>query len=432
MYNILKSIRKGGGAACTLAALTALTPTTTLAQATVFAEGLTNPSGIYVDDDGYLWVTSEGTGNDDAGVSVITPDGVVHPFITGLPSTMVDEGPSGAHHVYFNNDVELLIVQGEGTGDLSESILLVDTTGFTPGDDPLGPSDIDAVYNLGDFVDGALGEGSNPFALTFVPRSDLVFVSDSKANAIVQGEDGVLSILTQLPDVPNSGTTGPPMVDAVPTGIDYQEGKLLVATLTGFPFNEGAASIFAIDTLGSVTKLIGDLTTVVDVQGIPGGGIVFLEHRFGTDAGALYKFKDGELTELATGLDQPVGLRIGHRGEVYVSLLVKGQIVVVEGVVTAAEQELPDRVRPMLVQAYPNPFVEGVNLAVNVEEAGSGNLTIVDVLGRTVYSQDFSRLEAGTQRLRWDTDTSERLSPGTYLYRVEVAGSVANGVVVKQ
>ncbi|HUF09289.1 MAG TPA: ScyD/ScyE family protein [Rhodothermales bacterium] len=405
-----------------LALWLAAAPASSCAQATLFAEGLTNPSGIYVDDGGYVWVGSLGTGANDAGVYVVTSEGVMHPFITGLPSTLIMGLPSGANHVYFNNDVQLFIVQGEGNAVQSESILLVDTTGFTPGDTPLGPADIDAVLNIGDFVHGELGliGTSNPFAMTFVPNSSQAYVADAKANAIVASDDAGLSILAQFPNI-------------VPTGLDYHDGTIYVGTLSGFPFSEGAASILAVDTAGNVSTYLDDLTTVVDLQVIPGGGgVVFLEHRFTPNAGILYKYENEELTEMATGLDRPVGLRIGHRGEVYVSLLAKGEIVVVEGVVTDTERELPERSMPMRVEAYPNPFSDGVNLTVDVQEAGQASLTIVDALGRTVHREEYSRLEAGTHRLRWAAGAAGRISPGSYLYRVEVGGSVVNGIVVKQ
>ncbi|HLE55766.1 MAG TPA: ScyD/ScyE family protein [Rhodothermia bacterium] len=417
-----------------LALWLAAMPASTLAQATLFAEGLVNPSGIYVDDNGYLWVASLGTGLDDAGVYVVTPAGEVHPFMAGLPSTLVMGEPSGASHVYFNNDIELIVVQGDGARPESGSVFTVDTTGFTPGDDPLTTNDIDEIFAISQFVKSELAGGqSNPFAMTFVPNSPTAYVTDAAANAIVQSDDNGLSILAQFPNIPNTGSVGPPSVNAVPTGLDYHDGTIYVGMLTGFPFNEGAASIRAVDTEGNVSIYVDDLTTVVDLQVIPGGGgIVFVEHRFSPNAGILYKYENEELTELATGLDRPVGLRIGHSGEVYVSLLEKGEIVVVEGVVTDTERELPERSRPIRVEAYPNPFFDGVNLAVDVAEAGPASLTIVDVLGRTVYRKEYSRLEAGTHRLRWEGGVVGPISPGSYLYRVEVAGSVEDGIAVKQ
>ena len=434
MNSHLQASRRAVLAFGVLALWLAAAPASSFAQATVFAEGLTNPSGIYVDDNGYLWVASLGTGLDDAGVYVVTPAGEVHPFMAGLPSTLVMGEPSGASHVYFNNDIELIVVQGEGARPESGSVFTVDTTGFTPGDDPLATGDIGEIFAISQFVTGELAGGqSNPFAMTFVPNSDVAYVSDAAANAIVQGDDGGLSILAQFPNIVNTGSVGPPAVNAVPTGLDYHDGTIYVGMLTGFPFNEGAASIRAVDTEGNVSIYLGDLTTVVDLQVIPGGGgIVFLEHRFAPNAGILYKYENEELTEMATGLDRPVGLRIGHNGEVYVSLLTKGQIVVVEGVVTDAKRELPERSQSTRVEAYPNPFSDGVNLAVDVTEAGPASLTIVDVLGRTVHREESARLEAGTQRLRWDGVASGRIAPGTYLYRVEVGGSVVDGVVVKQ
>jgi hypothetical protein len=406
------------------------------AQTSVFADGLTNPAGIYVDDNGFLWVASLGTGADDAGVYVISPDGEVNPFITGLPSTIVQGDPAGTNHVYFNNDRQLLIVQGQGAGEVSGSVLLVDTTGFAPGDDPLGPSDIDQVFNVSDFVTGELGGESNPYAMTFLPNSPFSYITDAAANAVVEGHGDELSIFATFDDVPNTGSQGPPMVDAVPTGVDYDPTteNLYVGTLTGFPFNEGAATIFEIDLDGNVTPLIEDLTTVVDIQVIPGGGgLVFLEHRFSPGAGRLYKWENGELMEMAADLTRPAGLRVGLNGEVYVSVLDEGQILKIEGVVTSSGREIPEADPALKVEAYPNPFSEKVMLAVEGLDFDEAHVSIVDVLGRTVFTTGLRPSQSGADRVYWmaRSEGGTSLPPGPYLYRIDAGDRVAVGVVFK-
>jgi hypothetical protein len=96
----------------------------------VYATGLTSPIGLEVDAQGRLWVAEEGSGNHDSRISIVTTNGQVHPFLTGLPSELVEGDPLGAEHVYLDANGELLIVQGEGADFLSESVLRNSTAGF--------------------------------------------------------------------------------------------------------------------------------------------------------------------------------------------------------------------------------------------------------------------------------------------------------------
>lgn len=53
---------------------------------TTLATGLVGVVGVETDGSGRIFVTEQGTGNNDGRVSEITPDGKVHPVITGLYS----------------------------------------------------------------------------------------------------------------------------------------------------------------------------------------------------------------------------------------------------------------------------------------------------------------------------------------------------------
>ena len=103
----------------------------------MYAEGLVGPMGLEVDHRGWLWIAGHGTAKNDSDVSMVTPDGNVHSFITGLPSTWINV-PFGANHVYFDDAGNLVILVGTGRDPMAESLLLVDTTEFKPGDGPLG------------------------------------------------------------------------------------------------------------------------------------------------------------------------------------------------------------------------------------------------------------------------------------------------------
>ncbi|MBC6952532.1 ScyD/ScyE family protein, partial [candidate division KSB1 bacterium] len=217
---------------------------------------------------GWLWVAEQGTGNQDSRVVVVTTDGQVHPFLSGLPSELnATNEVTGATHPYFNAAGELWLLQGEGTDSLSQSILVVDTTGFTPGQTPLGRDAIKAVHKLGDFVLSQPGVSeSNPFTMAFGPNDDQ-YIVDAAANAIIRRDNatGDLSVFASFPALQNPTPVGPPFIDVVPTGIVFTGDRFYVGALTGFPFVDSLARVYEVDLAGNVALFKEGLTTVTDI-----------------------------------------------------------------------------------------------------------------------------------------------------------------------
>ena len=86
-------------------------------------------------------------------------------------------------------------------------------------------------------------QGSNPFDL--VVGGDQIYVTDGGQNSVWQVDiaTGTFSTLATFPKVANPlfnptppPFLGPPMIDAVSTGIAYSDGQLLVTLFRGFPF----------------------------------------------------------------------------------------------------------------------------------------------------------------------------------------------------
>ncbi|MCO6479981.1 MAG: hypothetical protein J5I94_25310 [Phaeodactylibacter sp.] len=96
-------------------------------------------------------------------------------------------------------DNKVLIVSGEDPDPKAEALLIVDKSGFIPGT-PLTPADVEQIIKLGDFVHGQGILQSNPYNI------------------------------------------------AKPDGSGFY-----VCNLTGFPFLEGAATIFNLDNSGNLT-----------------------------------------------------------------------------------------------------------------------------------------------------------------------------------
>ncbi|MBD2704477.1 ScyD/ScyE family protein [Spirosoma sp. BT702] len=218
-----------------------------------FASGLRSPIGLTDDPRGNVWVTEAGSGTINNGqVTVITPAGVKYPAITGFVSAISPEGsPEGLTHLTYK-DGKLYILNG-----VQEQLFVADISNFVPGVSPPIPASSLLGIDIGTFVRTARPNApdapdSNPYNLTFGPNGDL-FIVDAGGNAIIRRNQtsGALSVFAVFNDIPNSTTVGPPMVDAVPTGIVYDGTNFYVSTLTGAPFPAGAARIYQVNANGT-------------------------------------------------------------------------------------------------------------------------------------------------------------------------------------
>lgn len=133
---------------------------------------------------------------------------------------------------------------------------------------------VELIANFPDFIPNPIPalpsnvRQSNPFDLVGV--GDHLYVTDGALNLVwkVDIPTGAFSPLAQFPTIPNPlfGTIGGPFVEAVPTGIAYSEGQLLVTLFRGFPFPPGVSQVVAIDLVtGATTPFITGLKTAVDI-----------------------------------------------------------------------------------------------------------------------------------------------------------------------
>lgn len=81
--------------------------------------------------------------------------------------------------------------------------------------------------------------------------------------------------------------------------------------------------------------------------------------------------------------------------------------------------------------AYPNPFVDAININLNLDEANSASMSIFDVTGKLVLKTDNISLHKGEQSITVDTQS---FKPGYYFYMVDLVGGTkhsATGQIVK-
>jgi hypothetical protein len=77
-----------------------------------------------------------------------------------------------------------------------------------------------------------------------------------------------------------------------------------------------------------------------------------------------------------------------------------------------------------LAQNYPNPFNPTTTIEIRVPVESPVNLTIYDMLGRTVRSFSFDRISAGTHYIMWDglNDAGVPVATGAYVYQLRTTG----------
>jgi hypothetical protein len=219
-----------------------------------------------------------------------------------------------------------LVRLSNGTGDKITVELIADFPNFIPNPLPFFSGNIRL---------------SNPFDLVVV--GDQVYVTDGGRNLVWQVDiaTGEFSILASFPTIPNPLLPlGPPVVEAVPTGIRYFDGQLLVALFRGAPFPPGTSQIQAVDPkTGAQTPFITGLKTAIDVLPIREGDDIdylVLQHAsvgpFFGSPGLLLSFEtpDSSPTVIADCLARPSSMTIDEKtGTVYVTEAFAGRIVAI-------------------------------------------------------------------------------------------------------
>ena len=360
------------------------------AQTSVFATGLSQPAKIILTPEGNLLV-AETVGAPNAGrVSIVDRFGNRRTLIDGLPSGISAEGggPSGPSGLDIRGRT-LFVSIGEGDGTLPgpipgtevpnpspsspilSSVLAIQfsaaaekrISGFTlsladhftlagGGDVELnnGHGDKIAVELLADFANYVSNplpffppnvRHSNPFGL--VVGGNSVYVADGGMNSVIKVNivTGNAQTLTTFPPQVNPLPFGPPVIDAVPDGIQIINGELLVTLLSGFPFIPGFSEVRSVDvTTGTSTVLIGGRSSAIDVaEGKTRRGTTpYYVLEFSTNflAGApgqllLFQSAAAVPTVVAGGLISPSGMvRDAATGDIYIAEIFTGRIIRVQ------------------------------------------------------------------------------------------------------
>jgi hypothetical protein len=183
---------------------------------------------------------------------------------------------------------------------------------------------------------------SNPYDVVAVGND--LYVTNGGLNRLDQVDiaSGAYAELAHFERIPNlPGAAGPPSVEAVPTGIAYSSGTLLVALFSGGPFLPGVSRIKAVDPVsGDQMDFITGLRTAIDILPIKHGNDVdylVLENNFAPappfpPTGAAIKFfetPDGPGTSVGDcTLNRPTSISLDRKtGVVYVTELLLGTVL---------------------------------------------------------------------------------------------------------
>ena len=357
---------------------------------TQLTSGLLRPIGITQSNQGNLLVSESGTSVPNTGrISIVDLGGTRRTLLDGLPSGISDVGdPSGPDGLFLRGRTLYVAI---GVGDVGRAGPLPGTT--VPNPNPISSpifSSILAIHfsahventtggftlTLGDQNTLASGEKvtlsngsdhitvelvanfpdytanplpffaanirlSNPFDLVAI--DDQLYVTDGGQNMVRQVDipSGTISTLATFPTIPNPlFPLGPPNSEAVPTGIRYSDGQLLVTLFRGVPFAPGTSVVEQVDPLtGDQAPFITGLKTAIDVLPIRQGGdtdYLVLQHAsvgpFFGSPGLLLRFEtpSDAPAVIANCLNRPTSMTLDEKtGTLYVSELVTGRIVAI-------------------------------------------------------------------------------------------------------
>jgi hypothetical protein len=200
---------------------------------------------------------------------------------------------------------------------------------------------VELVANFPDYTFNPV-RGSNPFDL--VVGGDQVYVTDGGQNSLRQVDipTGAFSTLAAFPNISNPlfPGVGGPFVEAVPTGLRYSDGQLLVTLFRGFPFPAGTSEVRSVDPeTRAQAPFITGLKTATDVLPLREGSDthdLVLQHASGagpffTPPGLLLHFETpgGPPTIIANCLTRPTSMTLDEKTSTLYVTELAGRIVAI-------------------------------------------------------------------------------------------------------
>jgi sugar lactone lactonase YvrE len=365
------------------------------ADCAVLTSGLRAPIGSVITNQGNLVVSETGTVNvpNSGRVSIVAPDGTRRTLLDGLPQgTNAAGGDASGPNAISMRGRTLYVAIGQGdtvipgpvagtaqpnpnvSSPIFSSVLAIHvsaaaektTQGFAlstqdqltlagggrvtlsnSGGDKLK---VELVANFPDYLSEPLPayagnvRNSNPFDMIAV--DDTMFVTNGGLNRVhkVDLATGTFADLTLFDRIPNlPGAAGPPSVEAVPTGIAYDDGRVLVSLFSGGPFLPGLSRVKTVHPItGDQADFLTGLRTAIDVLPVREGDdtdYLVLENNFAPappfppTGASIRRFEaPGGTSVVVSGctMYRPTSMSLDRKsGTAYVTELLRGTVVTV-------------------------------------------------------------------------------------------------------
>jgi sugar lactone lactonase YvrE len=321
----------------------------------VIAQGLDNPRGLGIAENGDLYVAEAGSGG--SGKCRPSPDGQPievcygetgaltridlngqqppQRVVTGLPSMAGPGGfaaSSGPVDVQFRGSTAFVVMGWGGDPALRaglgpKSRLFGTILLATPEGQYFPISDISGNEQRHNPAGGRVD--TNPYGV--VATSSRRIVADAGANALIESR----SMDLLQPSQERTFAVLPPTAfgtEPVPTTVTKgPDGHFYVGQLTGAPFFQGASTIYRVPPQGgSATPYVTGLTAVVDMAFDRDGTLYIVEIASGfvpgpgADPGVgngrlLRKPTNGDVEVVLDGLVFPAGVAVGRGGTIYIT-----------------------------------------------------------------------------------------------------------------
>ncbi|RMG16078.1 MAG: ScyD/ScyE family protein [Bacteroidetes bacterium] len=404
-------------------------------QIDMLVPGLAGPIDVNVDAQGSLWLTEAGSGAQDGRVNKIQPDGSRMIVIDSLPSFFDPDSREiqGPWTTTMMTDGRIFVCQGEGPDSLSASIMEFHWDDFMAKGAPLHAADRRSIIKVGEWVTANGFEESNPYSFILDETGDFI-ISDAAANAILKyrPDSARFEVLHVFAPFQNPTPIGPPFVDVVPTKIlAYPGGGYLVASLTGFPFLDGAANIYHVQADGTSSVFASGLTLITDMAyNAADSSLLALQFgKFGpidsTSFGFLFGSAqvvkisaNGQRDTLLAGFGPSPGMALAADSSLYLTHLFLGQLLKTSLISTGLADGNELHIQPLKV--FPNPTQGRITASFELQNSGPLSYRLMNMMGQTLRYAPLGYRPAGEQQLPLDLSTTG-ISRGTYLL------SISNG-----
>lgn len=317
----------------------------------IILEGLTGPQGLYIDEDGNLWVVDSGVGGDEEVTSIdpstmtatlaqfgfsgqlikVSPDGTQE-VVALLPSVAIPEDVIGpARAVLLDGTVYVTVGAWQvSAGEAVTTPMQADVVRIEDGE-PVTVASLWA-HELANNPDGTGNLESHPYGIAAGPDG-LLYVADAAANAVISvdpatGETATVAVFEGLPGIfPSPFRNNELVTDPVPTSVVLgEDGTLFVSLLSGAPFVPGSAKVVQVVD-GEVSDFATGLTMLTDLEMGPDGNLyatsfgMFTEEGPVPNSGAIIRIlPDGTSEVVVAGLPFAGAVAVDADGNGYVTL----------------------------------------------------------------------------------------------------------------